>query len=123
MKQLVIIAVILTALSISCYYDTEESLYPDLFGCETDTVKITYSSSISPMMENNCLMCHGSTVAQSWGGDINLDGYQNVVDNKDYILGSIRHDKNNKPMPKGSSKLETCYIQMFEIWMAVNCPK
>lgn len=123
MRQLLITAVILTALSVSCYYDTEESLYPNFIGCQTDTAKITYADYISPMLDNNCLNCHGSKVAKDRGGNINLEGYQNVVDNKDYILGSIRHDKNNKPMPKDSPKLEDCYIQMFEIWMAVDCPQ
>jgi hypothetical protein len=114
MKQLIITAVILIALSVSCYYDTEESLYPDLGSC--DTTNVSYYGSIVPLMENNCLNCHGGSVAAAKGNSINLEGYKNVFDNKDYILGSIRHDSKNKPMPKDLPKLKDCLIQQYQIW-------
>lgn len=120
MKQIIILTVIFTALSVSCYYDTEESLYPDLGSC--DTTNVTYSGSIVPLLDNNCLSCHAAGVAADKGGSIDLDGYQNVFDNKDYILGSIKHQSPSKPMPKNAAKIKDCLIQQFEIWVADGAP-
>jgi hypothetical protein len=120
MKQLIIFIIILSILGVSCFYDTEESLYPDLGSC--DTTNVTYSGSIVPLLDNDCLSCHAAVVAAEKGGSINLEGYQNVYDVKEYILGSIRHESTSKPMPKDAAKLKDCLIQQFEIWVADGAP-
>jgi hypothetical protein len=119
MKRLIYTLAILTALSVSCYYDSEESLYPDLGNC--DTTNVTYTGSILPLMENNCLSCHAANVSASRGGGINLQGYQNVFDFKESIVVSIKQT-GPKPMPKNASKLKACLIQQFDIWVAAGAP-
>ena len=115
--SLTVIAVLVTA---SCYYDSEESLYPELGSC--DTVNVSYSASIYPLLNNNCLSCHSAKTSKDKGGDITLEGYSNVVDYKEAILGSIRHENGSKPMPKNGDKLKDCLIRQFEIWVDAGYP-
>jgi hypothetical protein len=121
MKRLLYTLAILTGLSVSCYYDSEESVYPELGTC--DTLDVTYSKSIVTLLDNNCLNCHAGSVASSKGGSINLEGYSNVVTNQDLIMASILYDGASKPMPKNSSKLKDCLIQQFQIWKTAGAQK
>ena len=120
MQKLIFTLAILTVLVFSCYYDTEEGLYPqgNLGNC--DTVNVTYAKNIFPLLDNNCLSCHAASVAKDKGGNINLQGYPNVFNNKESILGDIKHDGNNHDMPKNTNKLKDCLIQQFEIWNAAG---
>lgn len=120
MKRILISLAILSAMVVSCYYDSEESLYPDLGSC--DTLNVTYSGSILPLLENNCLSCHASSVAADKGGDINLQGYANVSDLQFSILSSINHEAGAKAMPKNSGKLKDCLINQFTIWVNAGAP-
>jgi hypothetical protein len=113
MKRIIYTLAILTLLSVSCYYDSEESLYPDLGNC--DTVNITYSGNIVPLLDNYCLSCHYSGAPSNTGGNINLQGYANVIKFQVAILASIKQT-GPKPMPKNSAKLKDCLISQFEIW-------
>jgi hypothetical protein len=117
MQKLILTLAILAVLSFSCYYDSEESLYPEgnLGNCDTNNV--TYYGSIVSLVDNNCLSCHAGKVAKNKGGDINLQGYKNVFDNKESILGDIKHDGNNHDMPKNTFQLKDCLIQQFQIWI------
>jgi len=114
MKQLIIILTILTALVFSCYYDSEESLYPESNLISCDTNNVTYSKSIVSLLNNNCLSCHSAQNAAENGG-INLEGYENVFNYKESISASINHL--GSPMPKNSAKLKDCLIQQFDIWV------
>ena len=103
----------------SCYYDSMESLYPDLGSC--DTINVTYSGSIYPILDSHCLSCHSSSVAESQGSGIILEGNSNLVSNTS-ILGAIRHESVNSPMPKDAPRLNDCQIRQFEIWVAAGSP-
>jgi hypothetical protein len=121
MKRILLTLAVISAISVaSCYYDSEESLYPAITGC--DTVNISYTRSVYPVLDNNCLGCHSSKVSKDKGGDINLEGYSNVVLYKDAILGSIRHENGAKPMPKNADKLSDCLIRQVEKWNEAGAP-
>ena len=119
MKRIISTLALLSALMVSCYYDSEESLYPDLGSC--DTLNITYLGSIVPILNDNCLGCHAVNEANSKGGQVVLEGYSNVINNKDAILSSINHTSAN-PMPKDAAKLKDCLINQFEIWVSFGSP-
>lgn len=114
MNRLFFLLLILSGFCVSCYYDSEESLYPDLGSC--DTLKVTYSGSIVPLLDNNCLGCHSLTESHNKGGDVVLEGYSNVVNARDAVIQSINHIGPN-PMPKDAGKLKNCLIRQFEIWV------
>jgi len=114
---------LLVALSVfgsSCVYENEESLYPRLAEC--DTVSVTFSGSISPILVDNCILCHSNEKADISGSGIRLEGYSNVVIMQDAIRNSINHNASYSPMPKDAPKLKDCQIRQFEIWVDSGSP-
>ena len=93
-----------------CYYDKEEKLYPNVAAC--DTTNITYTLKIAPILNANCLSCHGNSVYQSSGGGLKLQDYVDVKANINQIYDAII----NSRMPKGGAKLDDCTIKSIEIW-------
>ena len=100
----------------SCYYDSEEMLYPTLSG-DCDTGNVSFSGSVLPMLQNYCWSCHSNAVAAKLGNSIFLEDYQDIVQSKDAVLGAIKHEAAYSAMPKGAPKLSPCLISSFEIWV------
>ncbi len=102
----------------SCYYDSEEYLFPELnSGC--DTTNVTYSTTIQPMLQSYCYSCHRNSVASGSGGGIKLEDFNDVkiaADNGS-LLGSISHNNGYSPMPKGGTKLADCKITQTHVWI------
>lgn len=101
------------SLSASCYYDSEEELYPTL---ECQTQNVTYSKQVVNIIQSNCYECHSA--AQNFG-NITLEGFDNLkkyVDNGQ-LLGAIRHDPGFSPMPKNGAQLVECDIEKIEAWV------
>lgn len=125
MKRIVSLSVlfmIVTAIPVSCYYDSEESLYPSL-SSSCDTVNVTYSKTVVPMLENNCLGCHSAAaVSGGDGGGIVLDNYTDVKSQAVSISAAINQTGANSPMPKNSNKMKSCLIKQFDIWVRNGTP-
>lgn len=102
----------------ACYYDVEEELYPDM-GCATDNV--TYSGTVLPILEANCLICH-SAVANN--GNVTLEGYDKLLEivNSGRLLGAVRHEPGFSPMPQNQPQLVECTIQKIEAWINDGAP-
>lgn len=117
MKKYLLYLSMLT-LSISCYYDVEEELYPTL---ECHTADVTYSNEVLKIIESTCYKCHD---AANNFGNITLEGYNNLkkyVDNGQ-LLGAIRHDGGYSPMPKNEAQLLECNIEKIEAWLNDGAP-
>jgi hypothetical protein len=101
----------------ACYYDKEEILYPSDKSC--DTANVTYSLTVSPIINNYCLACHGSSNFNSLGGNLNLEGYNNIIIpvNSGALLNSIEHNTGFSPMPKNSPQLSDCNILKIKKWI------
>jgi hypothetical protein len=108
---------ILTSLS-SCYYDSEEYLYPQTSN-QCDTIGITYSNSIVPLLNTYCLSCHSNSNAPSKGGNIRLEDYADVKARVDdhKLLGSVAYENGYSPMPMGASQLDNCKITTIRLWI------
>lgn len=104
----------------SCYYDSEEFLYPEI-NSSCDTTNITYGQTITKIISENCLACHGASY-ESKGGGISLSSYANVKDNLNEIIGAVNHKNGYKPMPENGSKLSDCLIKQIEIWKNNGSP-
>jgi hypothetical protein len=102
----------------SCYYDSEEDLYPDT-GCNTEN--LSYQANIVPILERNCYVCH--SVAANTAG-ITLEGHAKLLEQvtNGQLLGAIRHEPGFTPMPQGASKLISCDIMKIETWIANGAP-
>ena len=98
---------------VSCYYDNEEALYPTL-STSCDTTNVTYSGTIVPIMNNNCVGCHNNS---SPGGSITLASYSDVVAHSSRITGSIKHLSSYFAMPQNGGMISPCLITQWDIWV------
>lgn len=118
-KKILFFAAISFMLSLSsCYYDKAESLRT-ISDC--DTTKVTYSITIAPMINSNCEGCHSGGTPS---GGVMLSNYsetKTAADNGS-LLGTIKHESNWSPMPKGGNKLSDCNIRQLEIWIKNGTP-
>jgi hypothetical protein len=113
-----ILGLFLVLFVTSCYYDSEEFLFPKI-NTQCDTLNITFTNSVSPILDNSCLTCHANSVAASSGGNIKLENYADVKVQADNhkLLGSVAHENGYSPMPLGTAKLEDCKISIIRIWV------
>jgi len=88
-------------------------------GC--DTTDVTFSGSVWPTIETNCLGCHSGPQPT---GDIPLTDYVSVVAavNSGRLLGAISHSEGYSPMPKNAPMLIECKIDQFKIWIEDGTP-
>jgi hypothetical protein len=101
-----------------CYYDSEEFLFPDT-GSTCDTVSVTFTQSVKPILQNNCLSCHANSVATALGGNVRLEDYADVKLRADdgKLVGTITHAQGFVPMPQGGPKINDCSIATVIIWV------
>ena len=119
MKRFFIPGLITTIISLffgSCYYDNEEALYPSI-DSTCDTTFVTFSGTIVPIMSNNCYSCHSNNTAASSGNNIRLENYSDVVANSSRVTPAIKHTGSVSPMPKNGSKISSCSITQWDIWV------
>ena len=114
------IIALLSITILSCYYDSEEVLYPELGSC--DTTNVTFSGSVIPLVQNNCFTCHSNNNAASLGNNMKLETYSDISAKESLIISSIKMDGSSSPMPKNGPKLKDCLIQQFEIWVNNGAP-
>lgn len=113
------IALILIAISsfTACYYDKKDQVYPQVVAAACDTTNVTYSVTVTNILNANCNNCHGAS-ANSLGAGIVLNTYASV---KPYItngrlVNSILQNGNASPMPKNMAKMDVCSINKIIVW-------
>jgi hypothetical protein len=103
----------------SCYYDNSEALYGKPGGA-CDTISVTYTLAILPIMQNYCYVCHSAAlVAEGGGGGYNFEDFgvlQSLALNG-HLFGAVKHSAGFSPMPKYGNKLSDCNISQFRIWI------
>ncbi len=114
-KYVIGLPAIFILLMIGCSKTSEDQLaMPPPLGC--DTVNMSYSADVRPILETNCYSCHGNGNAN---GGITLDTYQavNNVATSGMLMGVITHTAGYSPMPKGGAKLSVCDINKIKDWI------
>lgn len=98
----------------SCYYDNEETLYPES-ACKVPETS-TFSGNVLPLLNNQCNSCHSGV---SPSGDINLTTHTEVMKyvNNGSLMGSINHASGFSAMPKNSGKMSSCEINTIQKWI------
>lgn len=86
-----------------------------------DTSNVTYSGTIAPIIQTNCLGCHSNA---GTGGGIFLNTYNAVKDqvNSGRLWGAINWQSGFSQMPKGGSKLSDCDLTRIGIWIQQGAP-
>lgn len=103
----------------SCYYDNVEELYPQPPTC--DTLNVTFSNDVLPVINTNCAGCHGSSAP---AGNISLTNYSEIVASAQNgsLMGTIKHENGWSPMPKNGNTLTDCTILKLDAWIATGTP-
>jgi hypothetical protein len=112
-------ALILIAISsfTACYYDKKDQVYPQVVVAACDTTNVSYSVTVTNILNANCNNCHGAS-ANNLGAGIVLNTYASV---KPYItngrlVNSILQNGNASPMPKNMAKMDVCSINKIIVW-------
>jgi len=99
----------------SCTYSHGEPL-----PCTADTLNITYSGVVSPIIKANCRdACHNATDYQVKGGFQNFEEF-NVLQGhaqSGLLMRCIRHEPGVSAMPKERPKLSECDIARIQAWV------
>jgi hypothetical protein len=115
------VLIIFVIIFASCYYDNEEALYP-VYSNTCDTTNVTFSVTITSILNNSCLSCHSNARAAALGNNIPLENYGDVVAKITNVIGSIKHTGKYSQMPKNSGSLKPCSITQFDIWVRKEMP-
>lgn len=111
-----LITAFIALLFFSCYYDNKEALYPTI-DSTCDTTLVTYKVTIVQILSNNCYSCHSNSNAAAYGSNIRLENHPDVVANSLKVTPAIKHTGSASPMPKNGSKLSSCSITQWDIWV------
>jgi hypothetical protein len=116
------ILLILILLS-TCYYDSQEFLFPKI-STQCDTIGTIHFTTVDSVLHNYCISCHNKTTNN---GGVNLDGYDHVypvatdfsVNPKiPKLQGVIRRYPGFKPMPQAPDPaMDSCSVRKIEMWI------
>ncbi len=118
-KSVFITGTLVFLISISgCYYDNKTEMYGT---AECDTANPTYTSTIQPMINQNCIGCHGSS---SPSGGVSLTTYAQVlvVATKGNLEGTMNQSGGYALMPPGG-KLSACKLNQMAKWIRNGAPQ
>lgn len=114
-----------SSLLTGCYYDNEDELYPD-DSTSCDTLNVTFSGVVFPLIEDNCRSCHSGSFPS---GNVRLEDHATIsaagqitAGTYGSLYGTISHNSGNSPMPKGGSKLPDCSIRQVKLWIDAGTP-
>lgn len=99
----------------SCYWENEETFYGEDHTC--DTMDVSFSSDVLPILTNHCFSCHSNATAPQFGSGVSLEDYQDVANYASIIQGAIKHEDGFPAMPKNGPKLDACPISIVEAWI------
>lgn len=88
---------------------------------DCDLENVTYSQTISPIIEGRCLGCHSGPNPE---GGVSLASHGDVVTwiQNGRLMGAIRHEQGFSAMPKNGAKLSDCNIDQFQKWIDDGTP-
>ncbi|MCB0806298.1 MAG: hypothetical protein KDC05_10905 [Bacteroidales bacterium] len=94
--------------------DTTFITPPDTTEC--DTSMITFPGKVLPILQNNCIGCHGPPAFE---GGLNFTDYADIafVAQSGQLLGAIKHEAGYEPMPQNAPALTACEILTIETWI------
>ena len=87
-------------------------------GMTCDTVNMSYSVNVVPILEAYCYSCHGNGNTSGSGG-ILLEGYSNIKSwaADGYLTGNVTHAPGYVPMPYGQPALAVCQQDIIVDWV------
>lgn len=103
----------------TCEYSNVESKFPNC-----DTVNVSYSKVVKPILATNCYRCHGTNSNDNSGG-IDLENYDilKIFAGNGYLYGDIAQlPFPYHAMPPDGGKLSNCEIIKIKAWINLGYP-
>ena len=116
-RILYISTVIFIGLLISqCNYHNVEEYFDVPSNELCDTLDISFSGYIFPLIVDNCASCHNDITTY---GERNYDTYEGIkeVAETGLILNVLNHEPGFVQMPKDANKLPDCDLSKIEAWI------
>jgi hypothetical protein len=85
-------------------------------GTDCDTVNVTYSGTVKPILQTNCYGCHSGATPPK-GLNLTLFNAVKTVASNGKLAGVISHAPGFPQMPQGASKLPDCSIAKIKAWI------
>jgi len=107
-----------TVFAQSCYYDNKAENYGS---SACDSANPTYTANIQPIINQNCIGCHGSSGPS---GGVSLHTYDLVKAQalKGSLSGTMKKTSPYSLMPPGG-KLSDCKIGQVDKWIRNGLPQ
>lgn len=88
-------------------------------GC--DTLNMSFSQDVYPILQNKCLGCHSGTSPQ---GNVRLETYAQVSNfvSNGKLSGVIERKAGYVPMPYNQPKMDACLIAKIRSWISDGAP-
>jgi hypothetical protein len=117
------LTLIIIILASTCYYDSQEFLFPQISNQCDSTGTIPFAS-VDSVLKANCFSCHDGPSASS---GLDLNGYDKVYPyattirsgtHNPILQGAIRRMPGFQPMPQPPApSLDICGIRIIELWI------
>jgi hypothetical protein len=115
--------IVLACLLYQCTHEPNEIPEPARDTTKTsavtcDTAVVTFSGTVYPIIQRNCLTCH------SQSHSVQLKTYANLKTLADLglLYCVISHSPGCKPMPDNGTKLSNCNIRQIKLWIDAGAP-
>lgn len=86
-----------------------------------DTLNVTYSGSIVPLVQQRCQGCHSGAVPQG-GLDLTSWSVLNALAADGRLVAAVNHASGAVPMPPSGPILPLCERRKIELWVAAGAP-
>lgn len=86
-----------------------------------DTLNVTYSGTIQPVIQARCQGCHSGSTPQG-GLDLSSWSVLNAVAIDGRLAGSIQHLPTYTAMPSNAPRMNDCRIAQFLKWIDAGAP-
>jgi len=111
--KLLVLLTIVMMLS-SCYYDSEEDLYGNSIN-NCDTVNVSFSATVLPILNANCTSCHNSTNAS---GGVITESHESLIEHvQSGVFGRAINHTGPIDMPLDGQKLPACELAKINAWI------
>jgi hypothetical protein len=96
-------------------YRCDSSTFP------CDTAEVSFSETISPIIEDACKGCHNQYVHE---GNVELLTYEDIrtVALNGSLVGTVAWEPGYVRMPFGSIRLSTCLVEKISSWVEAGSP-
>ena len=121
-KKTILFSLLTIAFAYGCVNnkaDTIKPANPDI----CDTVNLSYSEDINPIIQQNCAIsgCHTNA---TMAGTFTFETYAGLHEAIQHqrLIGAISHQAGFIAMPQNSPKLSDCDISKITQWVVIGAP-